>query len=80
MNISVQQLKQLISKIEKLNEEKQEVQECISEAYREAKTLGFDTKILRKVIAMRKKRADELAEEQELVQIYFNAINGNENE
>lgn len=61
-----EKLRQTVAKIERLEEEKKEVAEQIKEVYAEAKAVGFDTKVLRQVIRLRKvDRAER--EEQELV-------------
>ena len=57
------ELKSVIERIERLEEQKKLVANDIKEVYAEAKASGFDTKILRKVIAARKKTVIERAEE-----------------
>jgi uncharacterized protein (UPF0335 family) len=69
-------LKTFIMRIEKLEEDKQGIADDIKEVYGEAKGEGFDVKILRKVIALRKKDPEERAEEEELLELYMSAING----
>lgn len=71
---SGEQLRALVSKIEKLEEEKAEVAEYIREAYAQAKGQGFDVKILRKVIQIRKKDAEKLQEEEEILDLYKHAL------
>lgn len=68
------QLRQIIEQIEQLDAEKRDVAERIKEAFAGAKGAGFDTKVLRKVIAIRKRRADDLAEEQALLELYLGAL------
>jgi uncharacterized protein (UPF0335 family) len=68
------QLKSLIERIERLEEEKQATAEDIREVYGEAKANGFDTKIMRKVVALRKKDKMEREEEAALVDLYLNAL------
>ena len=68
------QLRQIIEQIEQLDAEKRDVAEQIKEAFAAAKGAGFDTKVLRKVIAIRKRRADDLAEEQALLDLYLGAL------
>jgi uncharacterized protein (UPF0335 family) len=68
------QLRALVERIQTLEKEKQEVADQIKEVYAEAKGNGFDTKILRKVIALMKRDADERAEEEALIELYLNAL------
>lgn len=67
-------LRQYIEKIERLNEEKQAIAEDIKEVFAEAKATGFDPKIMRKVIALRKKDAADREEEETLLDIYCHAL------
>jgi uncharacterized protein (UPF0335 family) len=69
-----EQLRSIVERIERLEEEKKTIAGDIKEVYAEAKGNGFDTKILRKVIALRKKEAAEREEEQSLTDLYFSAL------
>lgn len=68
------QLRSLVERIEHLELEKHSIAGDIKEVYAEAKANGFDTKILRKVIAMRKKEAAEREEEQSMLDVYMAAL------
>lgn len=68
------QLKSLVERIERLEEEKKTIAGDIKEVYAEAKANGFDTKILRKVISLRKKEATEREEEEAMVDLYLQAL------
>jgi uncharacterized protein (UPF0335 family) len=68
------QLKALVERIERLEEEKKTLAADIKEVYGEAKSNGFDVKILRKVISLRKKDASELSEEEALIETYMAAL------
>ena len=68
------QLRQFIEQIEQLDAEKREIADHIKAAFAAAKAAGFDTKVMRKVIAIRKRRADDLAEEQALLELYLGAL------
>lgn len=68
------QLRSLVERIERLEEEKKTISGDIKEVYAEAKANGFDTKILRKIIAERKKDATEREEEQSLLDLYMGAL------
>ena len=68
------QLKSIVERIENLNEERKTIAADIKEVYAEAKGNGFDVKIIRKVIALRKKDADERQEEEALLDVYLAAL------
>jgi len=68
------QLKAFIERVEALEETKREVAEDIKEVYSEAKSTGFDAKILRMIIAIRKKDAAERQEEEALLETYLQAL------
>jgi uncharacterized protein (UPF0335 family) len=68
------QLRAIIERIERLEEEKKTITADIREVYAEAKANGFDTKILRKVITLRKKDLVEREEEQAMIDLYLHAL------
>jgi uncharacterized protein (UPF0335 family) len=68
------QLRALVERIERLEEEKKTISADIKEVYAEAKANGFDTKILRKVITLRKKDRNEREEEQSMIDLYLEAL------
>ena len=68
------QLRQLVERIERLEEEKKSIAGDIKEVYAEAKANGFDTKILRKVIRLRKMDQNERQEEEALTDVYLSAL------
>ncbi|MEO0823803.1 MAG: DUF2312 domain-containing protein [Pseudomonadota bacterium] len=68
------QLRAFIERIERLEEEKKEIAEQIKEVYAEAKGTGFDVKILRKVVSLRKKDAEERQNEEALLEMYLDAL------
>ena len=63
-----------MERIERLEEEKKAIAADIKEIYAEAKANGFDTKILRKVVGLRKKEAVEREEEEALIALYMHAL------
>lgn len=69
-----ERLRQLIARIEKLEEEKANVAADIKEVYGEAKSTGFDTKVMRKVIALRKQDRNERAEMEMVMDLYLAAL------
>lgn len=68
------QLQQIISRIEKLEDEKSAIGLDIKEVYAEAKSMGFDPKIIRKVVSIRAKDAAKRAEEEALLDSYMAAL------
>jgi uncharacterized protein (UPF0335 family) len=68
------QLKSMVERIERLEEEKKALAEDIREVYGEAKSHGFDTKILRKVISLRKRDRQEREEEEAILELYLSAL------
>ena len=73
-SVAADQLKSIIERIERLEEDKKAIADDIKEVYAEAKANGFDTKILRKVISLRKKDANERQEEDALLDVYLAAL------
>ena len=67
-------LKAFVERIERLEEEKASIAGDVKEVYAEAKAQGFDTKILRKVVALRKRDASERREEEEILDLYLQAL------
>ncbi|MEC9433936.1 MAG: DUF2312 domain-containing protein [Pseudomonadota bacterium] len=72
--VSAGQLRAIVERIERLEEEKKEVAEQIKEVYAEAKGNGFDAKTLRKIVALRKKKPEERSEEEAMLELYMNAL------
>ena len=68
------QLKSIVERIERLEEEKKTISDDIKEVYAEAKGNGYDVKVLRKVIAIRKRDADERREEEAILDLYLQAV------
>jgi uncharacterized protein (UPF0335 family) len=72
--IARDQLRAFIERIERLEEEKKTIADDIKDVYGEAKSMGFDAKILRKVISIRKQDADERAEQEAILDTYLHAL------
>ncbi|MBA4222593.1 DUF2312 domain-containing protein [Bosea sp. CCNWLW174] len=68
------QLKSIVQRIERLEEEKKTIADDIKEVYAEAKGNGYDVKVLRKVIALRKRDLDERKEEEAILDLYLQAV------
>jgi uncharacterized protein (UPF0335 family) len=67
-------LKSFIERIERMEEEKKALAEDIRDIYAEAKGNGYDAKIMRKIVAMRKQDATKRREEEEITQLYLAAL------
>jgi len=74
--VTADEIRTIVERIERLDQEKADIAETVKEVFAEAKGRGYSTAILRKVIARRKKEADELAEETALLEMYENALEG----
>lgn len=72
--VTADELRQIIERIEQINAEISDMTETRKEAFAEAKGRGFDAKVLRRLIAIRKRRADDVAEEEAILDIYRNAL------
>jgi uncharacterized protein (UPF0335 family) len=71
---SQKQLRQLIEQVERLEEEKKALAGDIRDKFAESKALGFDIKIMRKVISLRKKSQNDRQEEEALLAVYMHAL------
>ncbi len=72
--IAAPQLKAIVERIERLEEEKKAIADDIKDVYAEAKANGFDTKILRTVIRLRKQDKAEREEQETLLELYLAAL------
>ncbi|HEX7969330.1 MAG TPA: DUF2312 domain-containing protein [Stellaceae bacterium] len=72
--IAGERLKSFIERIERLEEEKRALSEDIKEVYAEAKGVGFDTKIMRQIVKIRKMDQDDLDEQETLLDVYKRAL------
>jgi uncharacterized protein (UPF0335 family) len=72
--IAGEQLRSFVERIERLEEEKRALGEDIKEVYAEAKGTGFDTKIMRQLIKIRKMDKDEHDEQETLLDLYMRAV------
>lgn len=67
-------LRLLIERIERLEEEKKGIGDDIKDVYSEAKATGYDAKIMRKIIALRKMKPDDRREMDAVLETYMNAL------
>ena len=68
------QLKAIIERIERLEEEKKTISDDIRDVYAEAKATGFDVKALRTIVRMRKQDTDERKEHEAILETYMHAL------
>lgn len=76
-NVTADELRQFIERIEALESEKAAVAEQIREIYAESKARGYDQKALKAIVALRKKDQNEAAEEQAVLDLYKSALGMN---
>ncbi|QOL80989.1 DUF2312 domain-containing protein [Pseudooceanicola spongiae] len=72
--VTAGELRQFIERIERLDAEKKDLAEQQKEVMAEAKGRGYDTKIIRKVIALRKREPNDIAEEEAVLEMYKEAL------
>ena len=72
--VAKDQLRSIVERIERLEEEKKAIADDIKDVYGEAKANGFDAKVLRKVVSLRKQDADERAEHEMVLDTYLHAL------
>ena len=68
------ELRQFIERLEHLEQEKKDIAEQIKEVMAEAKGRGFDTATIRKIISLRRKKPDDRAEEEAILEVYLAAL------
>lgn len=73
-SVASQELRQFIERVERLEAEKKDIAESIKEVMAEAKGRGYDTKVMRKVISLRKRDANDIAEEEAILDMYKSAL------
>ena len=72
--VTAGELRQFIEHFERLDQERTDIADQQKEVMAEAKARGYDTKVLRKVIALRKRDKDDLAEEEAVLEMYKEAL------
>ncbi|KQR75855.1 hypothetical protein ASG39_11680 [Rhizobium sp. Leaf371] len=73
-NVAAAELRQFIERIERLEEEKQAIQDDIKDVFGESKGRGYDVKAIKTIIRLRKKDANERIEEETILQTYMAAL------
>lgn len=72
--VTAGELRQFIERLERLDQEKRDLADQQKEVMAEAKGRGYDTKVIRKVIALRKRDKDDIAEEEAVLEMYKEAL------
>lgn len=73
-NVAADQLRMLIERIERLEEEKKGIADDIRDVYSEAKSQGYDTKVMRQIVRLRKMEAHSRQEWEAILETYKNAL------
>lgn len=73
-SVTAEELRQFIERYEHLEAEKKDITDQQKEVMAEAKGRGYDTKVLRKIIALRRRKPDEIAEEEAVLELYKTAL------
>ena len=68
------EIRTIVERVEQLESERKDIAETIKEVFAEAKARGYDTAVLRKVIALRKRTPDDIAEENAVLEMYTSAL------
>ncbi|PWE34390.1 hypothetical protein DDZ14_01410 [Maritimibacter sp. 55A14] len=72
--VTREELRSFVERFERLEAEKKDIADQQKEVMAEAKARGYDTRVLRKVVAMRKKDPQELSEEEAILELYREAL------
>ena len=72
--VTADELRQFIERYERLEAEKKDIADQQKEVMAEAKGRGYDTRVMRKVIALRKREPDDIAEEEAVLEMYKEAL------
>ncbi len=73
-NVTEAELRQFIERAEQLASEKAEIADQEKELFAEAKGRGYDTAVMKKVLALRKRKPDDIAEEEAVLEVYKQAL------
>jgi len=72
--VAADQLRTIVERIERLEEEKKAIADDVKEVYAEAKANGYDTKTLRKIVSLRKVESAEREEQEAMLDLYMHAL------
>lgn len=73
-NVTAEELRQFIERIEQLDIEKKDISEQIKEVFTEAKSRGYDSRVMRKIVSLRKKSREARQEEEAVLEMYMAAL------
>lgn len=73
-SVAADQLRSIIERIERLHEEKAALSDDIRDVLGEAKANGFDTRVIKKILAMRRQDRDQRMEEEAILELYMQAL------
>lgn len=73
-SVAADELRQFIEQFEQLEAEKKDITERQKEVMAEAKARGYDTKVMKKIVALRKRDRDDIAEEEAILEMYKQAL------
>lgn len=73
-HVAADELRLLIERAERLEEEKKGIQDDIKDVFAEAKGRGYDPKAIKKIMSIRKKKREEYQEEQSILEVYMQAL------
>lgn len=73
-NVTADELRQFVERVEQLAVEKKDVSDQEKEVYAEAKGRGYDTKVMRKIVSLRKKSREARQEEEAILDMYMSAL------
>jgi len=73
-NVAADELRLLIERAERLEEEKKGIADDIKDVYGEAKGRGYDPKIVKRIVALRKRKREDVQEENAILETYLNAL------
>ena len=74
MSVSLEKLRQTVERLEALEQQKADLMDDVRDVMAEAKNEGFDLKVLRQVLKVRKMKPEDLSEQEELLSLYLNAL------
>ena len=72
--VTAEELRQFVERFERLEIEKKDISDQQKEVMAEAKTRGYDTRIMRKIVSLRKRDLEDLAEEEDILSMYKTAL------
>ena len=74
VTVTADELRAFIERIERLEQEKKDIMDSIKEVYAEAKGGGYDAKVMRKIVSIRKRNRDDIDNENAMTEMYMDAL------